>query len=270
VAVNIENDRAVVDFAGTAPAAAGGVNAVPAIVQSAVDYAFRCLLPDEVPNNAGLYRRLDVRIPPGSLLDPPRGSAVAAGNVETSQRLVDVVFGALARALPDRIPAASQGTMNNLALGGIDPETGTPFTYYETSGGGHGGRPSGPGLSARHCHMTNSLNTPVEALEHAVPVRVERYAVRRGSGGRGRHSGGEGLVRALRFLVETEVTVISERRASAPYGLAGGEPGARGRNTLLPGRGGEPHELPAKFTRRVKAGEALVLETPGGGGWGKG
>jgi N-methylhydantoinase B len=269
VEVTIKGGAAVIDFTGTAALAAGGVNAVPAIVHSAVYYAFRCLLPEDVPNNAGLYRPLSVHIPADSLLDPPRGAAVAAGNVETSQRLVDAVLGALSRALPDRIQAASQGTMNNLALGGIDPRTGAAFTFYETSGGGHGGRPEGPGMTARHSHMTNSLNTPVEAMEHDLPVRVERYAVRRESGGDGRHRGGDGLIRVIRLLADAEVTVISERRSSSPYGLHGGRPGRPGRNVLIPVDDSPPLELPAKFTRRLRAGEGLAIETPGGGGWGK-
>ncbi len=264
--LEVKGETATADFAGTAPASEGGVNAVPAIVNSAVSYAFRTLLPAGVPQNAGLDRPLSVKLPPGSLLDPPPGHAVAAGNVETSQRLVDVVFGALAGFVPGRIAAASQGTMNNLALGGRDPRSGLPFTYYETMAGGHGGRPDGPGMSGRHSHMTNSLNTPVEALEHAIPVRVERYALRKGSGGAGRHPGGEGLIRTLRFLTDTDVTVLSERRCRGPYGLKGGEEGMPGRNMLE----SEPKKpLPGKFSRRLRAGEALTIETPGGGGWGE-
>jgi N-methylhydantoinase B len=264
--LRVAGETATADFAGTAAASYGGVNAVPAIVHSAVSYAFRTLLPPGVPQNAGLDRPLQVKLPPGSLLDPPPGHAVAAGNVETSQRLVDVVFGALALFLPGRIAAASQGTMNNLALGGRDPRSGLPFTYYETMAGGHGGRPDGVGMSGRHSHMTNSLNTPVEALEHAIPVRIERYALRNGSGGAGRHAGGEGLIRTLRFLVDTDVTVLSERRCRGPYGLEGGEAGMPGRNTLE----SEPDKpLPGKFSRRLPAGEALTIETPGGGGWGE-
>jgi N-methylhydantoinase B len=267
LSLEIHGDTVTADFAGTAAAAEGCVNAVPAIVHSAVSYAFRCLLPKGVPQNAGLDRPLQVRLPEGSLLNPPAGSAVAAGNVETSQRLVDVVLGALQSFAPERIPAASQGTMNNLALGGRRPGTGEPFTYYETMAGGHGGRPDGPGMSARHSHMTNSLNTPIEALEHAIPVRVERYALRAGSGGAGRHRGGDGLVRTLRFLVDTDVTVLSDRRLHAPYGLAGGEPGECGHNLLQQKEGSQ--DGPGKFTRRFRAGEALTIETPGGGGWGE-
>ncbi len=269
VQVQLRGDGVRLDFDGTAPAAPGGINAVPAIVRSAATYVFRSLLPPETPDNAGLHRPVDIAVPAGSLLDPPPGAAVAAGNVETSQRLVDVILGALAGALPGRVPAASQGTMNNLALGGVDPAHGRPFTYYETVAGGLGGRPDGPGLTARHSHMTNSLNTPVEALEHALPVRVERYAVRRGSGGAGRHRGGDGVVRTLRFLCDAEATVLSERRASAPWGLAGGAPGAPGRNRLLPADGSPARDLPAKFTRRMRAGEGLEISTPGGGGWGE-
>ncbi|MFQ5670917.1 MAG: hydantoinase B/oxoprolinase family protein [Acidobacteriota bacterium] len=269
VAVTVAGEKAVVDFSGTAPAAPGGVNAVPSIVRSAVYYVFRCLLPEGVPDNAGLHAPLEVRLPRGSLLDPPRGSAVAGGNVETSQRIVDVLLGALAHALPQRIPAASQGTMNNLAMGGVDPGRGRRFSYYETIAGGHGGRPDGPGLTARHSHMTNSLNTPVESLEHELPIRVERYAVRRGSGGSGRHPGGDGVVRCLRFLCPVQVTMLSERRATAPYGLAGGGGGAPGRNQLWPAGEGGRLSLPGKFSRLMAPGDRLEVETPGGGGWGK-
>ncbi|MFQ5767364.1 MAG: hydantoinase B/oxoprolinase family protein [Acidobacteriota bacterium] len=269
VAMDIRGDQVSVDFHGTAPASGGGVNAVPSIVRSAVDYVFRCLLPAGVPASAGLERPIKVRIPAGSILDPPPGSAVAAGNVETSQRVVDVVMGALAKAIPDRIPAASQGTMNNLALGGAGLRDRGPYTYYETVAGGHGGRPGGAGMSGRHSHMTNSLNTPVEALEHDLPLRVERYAVRRGSGGAGKHRGGDGLIRAIRFLAETEVTVLSERRLTRPYGLGGGAPGRPGRNLFRPAGGGPEEPLPGKFRRRVGAGSTLIIETPGGGGWGR-
>ena len=269
VEITVSGEEARLDFKGTARPAGTGINAVPAIVESAVYYAFRTLLPADAPSNAGLYVPLTVRVPPDSLLDPPPGSAVAAGNVETSQRVVDVVLGALAGALPDRIPAASQGTMNNVAFGGRRPGGGRPFTYYETLAGGHGGRPDGPGMSGRHSHMTNSLNTPVEALEHALPVRVERYVLRRGSGGAGRHPGGDGLLREIRFLADAEITVISERRRSGPYGLHGGQPGRPGRNRLIHAGNGRVEELPAKCNRRVSEGDRLVVETPGGGGWGE-
>ena len=219
--------------------------------------------------NAGAFAPLTVRVPPGSLLDARRPHAVAAGNVETSQRIVDALFGALAQALPGVVPAASQGTMNNLTFGGRLPSSGAPFAYYETMGGGAGAGPGPQGDAAAsgvHVHMSNTRNTPVEALEHALPVRVERYALRRGSGGAGQHPGGDGLRRDIRFLVPVTATVLSERRRLAPWGLAGGQPGALGRNQLI--REGLAQDLPGKFTLDLQAGDVLSIQTPGGGGWG--
>ena len=284
--VTVAGEALTVDFAGTAPAVAGNLNAVPAIVESAVVYCLRCvaltLLNVDLPMNQGVFAPLTVLIPPGSLLDPRPPHAVAAGNVETAQRVVDVVFGALAAALPDLIPAASQGTMNNLTFGGVYSGKGagewgsredslplpahrTPFAYYETIGGGAGAGPGGDGASGIHVHMSNTRNTPIEALEYSFPIRIEAYYLRRGSGGRGRHAGGEGLVRAIRFLSPATATLTTERRRRAPYGLAGGEPGAPGRNILI--RDGETSELPGKTTLAVQPGDMLRLETPGGGGW---
>ena len=272
VAVSVSGETLTVDFAGTAPAVAGNLNAVPAIVESAVVYCLRCValaLLGELPMNQGVFAPLTVRIPPGSLLDPRPPHAVAAGNVETAQRVVDVVFGALAAALPDLIPAASQGTMNNLTFGGVTGVGGpsSHFAYYETIGGGAGAGPAGDGASGIHVHMSNTRNTPVEALEYSYPIRVETYALRRRSGGRGRHSGGDGLVRAIRFLSPVTATITTERRRRGPYGLAGGEAGAPGRNTLL--RDGQAVELPGKVTLALEAGDVIRLETPGGGGWGE-
>jgi N-methylhydantoinase B len=200
-------------------------------------------------------------------LDAKPPHAVAGGNVETSQRIVDAVMGAMALALPSLIPAASQGTMNNLTVGGQDPERNSPFAYYETIGGGAGAGPDGDGLSGVHVHMTNTLNTPVEAVEYAYPLRVRRYALRRGSGGRGKHRGGDGLVREVEFLSPATATILSERRKRRPYGLGGGEPGAPGRNVLV--QGGESRELRGKAEVRVDAGDVLSIKTPGGGGWGR-
>jgi N-methylhydantoinase B len=238
----------------------GPLNAVYAVTVAAVLYAFRLLLPEDAPTNEGLLAPLTIVAPEGTVVAarPPR--AVAAGNVETSQRIVDVVLGALAQALPARIPAASQGTMNNLLLGS------STFAYYETIGGGAGASPAADGASALHTHMTNTLNTPVEALEHALPVRVRRYAVRRGSGGAGRHTGGDGIVRELELLADLTVTLVGERRRRPPYGLAGGAPGALGRDTLT--RGDRTVRLPGKLTFRARAGDRLTLATPGGGGHG--
>ncbi len=256
------------DFSGTAPAVYGNVNAVPAIVHSAVVYCLRCvalaLLERDLPMNEGVFAPIVVIIPPGSLLDPPPGRAVAAGNVETSQRIVDVVLGALANALPAHVPAASQGTMNNFAFGGAHDDQ--PFAYYETVGGGIGAGPQGSGGSGMHAHMSNTRNTPVEALETTFPLRVEAYALRVGSGGRGRHHGGEGLLRRIRFLTPATVTITSERRSHQPYGLYGGQPGQTGRNTVL--HDGIERQLAGKVSLSLQAGDVVTIESPGGGGWG--
>jgi N-methylhydantoinase B len=268
--VEIKGERVHVDFQGTAGQTTGGVNAVEAITHSAVRYVVRCvveeLLATPIPAGGGRMAPLSVSAPPGCLVHALPPAAVAAGNVETSQRITDVVLTAFGAALPDRIPALSQGTMNNVAVGGIDPRAGTPFTYYETAGGGMGAGPHAPGLSGVHVHMSNTLNTPVEALEHAYPFRVERYELRRGSGGRGRHAGGEGLRRDLRFLGEAEVTVLAERRARGPSGARGGGSGGRGETILI--RGGEEKSLPGKVTFRALPEDILSIRSPGGGGWG--
>ena len=267
VTVTIRGDEAVVDFSGSAPQAAGCVNAVEAITRSAVLYVFRCLLPSDVPANEGCYEPLRIVAPEGTIVNARPPAAVAAGNVETSQRITDVVFGALAAALPDRIPAASSGTMNNVTFGGTDPRTGRPFAYYETLAGGMGGRPGGPGLSGVHTHMTNSLNTPVEALEHEMPVVIRRYALRQGSGGDGRNPGGDGLVREYEFGAAAEVTLLAERRTTAPWGLRGGRDGSPGEDRILHA-GGRSERMPGKFRVRVVRGDVLSIATPGGGGWG--
>jgi N-methylhydantoinase B len=267
VAVAVEGDSLTVDFSRSSPAVAGPLNAVRAITESATWYAVRCIAGADVPVNSGTFTPVRVIVRKGTFLDAGSPHAVAGGNVETSQRVVDAVFGALALALPDRIPAASLGTMNNVTVGGYDPELTAPFAYYETVGGGAGAGPAGDGLSGVHVHMTNTLNTPVEALEYSYPVRVRRYAVRRGSGGLGLHRGGDGLLRDIEFLCEATVTILSERRRTAPYGLSGGMPGSRGRNVLV--RDGREIDLPGKAEVRVKPGDVLSLQTPGGGGWGR-
>jgi len=266
VTVTVQGEGMTADFSGSSPALDGPLNAVRAITESATWYVVRCIAGPGVPVNDGAFRPVRVLVPKGSLLDAEPPHAVAGGNVETSQRVVDVVLGALAQALPDQIPAASQGTMNNLTVGGYDAGRGAPFAYYETVGGGAGAGPGGDGLSGVHVHMTNTLNTPVEALEFAYPFRVRRYALRRGSGGRGQHRGGEGLIREIEFLVPCRMTILSERRQTAPYGLHGGEPGKTGRNLLI--REGREWELPGQAELEVQPGDVLSLRTPGGGGWG--
>ena len=266
VAIRIRGSRAVVDFRGSSPQVQGGVNANAAVTSSAVLYVFRSLIEEDIPFNTGLMRPIEIVAPPGLIVSAQFPAATAAGNVETSQRIVDVLLGALAQAIPDRIPAASSGTMNNIALGGYDPAKKRNFAYYETIGGGMGASLDHPGLSGVHTHMTNSLNTPLEALELYLPIRIRRYALRKGSGGAGRNAGGEGIVREYEFAVPTEVTILSERRTFAPYGLRGGRPGAKGRNTLI--SGGRNIPLKSKAHLRVKPGDVLRIETPGGGGYG--
>lgn len=269
-ALRVRGARLVVDFAGTAPQARGGVNAVAAITASAARYVVRCvaeaLLDQSLPAGGGSMKAVELRLPEGSLVNAGLPASVAAGNVETSQRITDVLMLAFAQALPELMPALSQGTMNNTAMGGIDPRTGAPFAYYETVGGGMGAGPSGPGLSGVHCHMSNSLNTPVEALEHSYPFRVARYEVRRGSGGAGRHAGGDGLRRDLMLLADASVTLLSDRRLRGPAGAQGGAAGAPGRNALL--SNGRETPLGGKDATEVKAGDVVSVRSPGGGGWG--
>ncbi|TAK11680.1 MAG: hydantoinase B/oxoprolinase family protein [Anaerolineae bacterium] len=266
VAITISGDSASVDFTGTAPQAQGSVNAVYAITLSAVYYVFRSLLSLDVPNNSGCLRPIQIIAPEGTLVNARRPAPVAGGNVETSQRITDVLLGALAQAAPDRIPAASQGTMNNILIGGWDPGRNAPFTYYETLAGGMGARPGLRGESAIHTHMTNTLNTPVEALEFAYPFEVVRYEIRRGTGGAGQFPGGEGLQRDLRLNVLATASLLTDRRISRPYGLAGGEPGAPGQNILI--REGIESPLPAKGSVDLQPDDILSIRTPGGGGWG--
>lgn len=274
VTVQAQGERLRVDFTGTAPETPGGINAVAAVTLSAVFYVVRCLLADDdVPTNAGLFRPVDVILPAGTLVNARFPRAVAAGNVETSQRLVDVLLGAFGRALPELATAAAQGTMNNIAIGGDDPRTDGRFAYYETVAGGMGAAAGADGLSGVHVHMTNTLNTPAEALEYAYPLRVTRYMVRRGSGGSGRWRGGDGLVREIELLADAQVTILSERRRHAPWGVAGGGAGAPGANWHLrpTGPAGEPFDpqpLPGKVTLHARAGDRIRIETPGGGGYG--
>jgi len=267
VRISIRGDRAVVDFGSSGPQTKGGVNANFAITCSAVLYVFRCLVEEDIPFNTGLMRPLEIRAPKGSIVNARFPAACAGGNVETSQRIVDVLLGALAKALPDRIPAASQGTMNNVAFGGHDPERDRPFAYYETIGGGMGAGRDASGLDGVHTHMTNSLNTPLEALENYLPLKIRAYRLRKGSGGRGAHAGGQGIVREYEFRVPVDLTLISERRRFAPYGLRGGGPGAKGRNTVI--SGGRVKAVGSKANVKLGPGDVLRIETPGGGGYGK-
>ncbi len=267
VKISIDGQLAVVDFTGSAPQQPGSVNAVYAITLSAVYYVFRCLLGMDVPNNTGCLEPIEVIAPSGSVVNATHPAPVAGGNVETSQRIVDVLLGALAQAAPEKIPAASQGTMNNTLIGGFDPQRGQPFTYYETIGGGMGASPNSDGLSAIHSHMTNTLNTPVEALEFAYPFRVLHYAVREGSGGAGKHPGGDGIIRDIQVLCPAQASLLTDRRASQPYGLAGGAPGQPGENILI--RDGHAQKLPGKGTYNLEAGDILSIRTPGGGGYGE-
>lgn len=272
IAVRLEFDPAsasvVVDCTDSSPQVAGSINAVRAITLSACFYMLRCLLGDDAPATAGILRPLTLITPTGSIVDALPPAPVAGGNVETSQRIVDVLLRALAQALPQRVPAASAGTMSNLTIGGKDPRTGEPFTYYETAAGGMGARPGLDGISGVQTHMTNSLNTPIEALEYAYPFRVRRYAYREGSGGAGQFHGGDGLIREVELLADAQVTLLADRRKFKPYGLLGGEDGAPGRASFALSGGMAQTELPGKCSRQFPKGTILRLETPGGGGWG--
>ena len=267
VKISVDAGAMTVDFAGTSRQVAGSVNAVRAITLSACFYVLRCLLGEDAPATAGILRPLTLVTEAGSVVDAWPPAAVAGGNVETSQRIVDTLLRALAKAAPERVPAGSAGTMSNLTIGGVDARTGSAFTYYETTAGGMGASAAGDGLSGVQTHMTNSLNTPVEALEFAYPLRMRRYGYRRGSGGEGMHRGGDGLVKEVEMLCDAEVTLLADRRMVRPYGLEGGAEGAAGRAVLR--EGDEERELRGKCSARVKRGAVLRLETPGGGGWGR-
>jgi N-methylhydantoinase B len=265
---NVAAPRVDVDFTGSDPQVEGSINAVHAITYSACFYVFRCLLQEDVPATAGLMRPVQVIAPEGTIVNARPPAAVAGGNVETSQRIVDVLLRALAQAVPDRIPAAASGTMNNLTIGGIDPGCNEPFAYYETIAGGMGARPGKDGISGVHTHMTNSLNTPTEALEHAYAFRVRRYAVRPESGGSGQYRGGNGIVREIEVLTDAQVTLLADRRSRGPWGLNGGGAGSVGTGSVIR-EDGSVESLPGKFNMRLHPGERIRIETPGGGGWGR-
>jgi N-methylhydantoinase B len=261
-----------IDFTGSDPQVRGAINAVEAITYSACFYVFRCLLREDIPATSGLMRPIKLIAPYGTVVNAKPPAAVAGGNVETSQRIVDVLLRALAKAVPDRIPAAASGTMNNLTIGGIDPRTGNAFAYYETIAGGMGARPTKDGISGVHTHMTNSLNTPAEALEYAYPLRVHRYALRPGSGGRGRHQGGDGIVREIEVLTDAQVTLLADRRSTGPYGLAGGSDGQPGRTVIIrrtKQKDDKEEEVGGKTSVQLQPGERVRIESPGGGGWGR-
>ena len=266
--IDPEAAHVVIDFTGSSAQVQGSVNAVRSITLSACFYILRCLLQEDAPATAGILRPLTLITPEGTIVNALPPAPVAGGNVETSQRIVDVLLRAFAQAIPTRIPAASAGTMSNLTIGGLDPRSNQHFTYYETTAGGAGARPGIDGIAGVQTHMTNSLNTPIEALEYAYPFRVRRYAYREGSGGEGKFRGGNGLIREIELLADAQVTLLADRRKFSPYGLEGGEAGAPGRAFITPANGGAPMELPGKCSRKLEKGDVLRLETPGGGGWG--
>jgi N-methylhydantoinase B len=268
VRLTIKGERAKVDFTGSSPEVTGALNAVEAITVSAVSYCFRCLVGGDIPASAGLIEPIEVIAPQGTIVNARPPASVAGGNVETSQRIVDTVFKALAKAVPDRIPAASQGTMNNLTIGGIDPRTGREFSYYETVAGGMGARPAADGMNATHTHMTNSLNTPAEALEYAYPLRVRAYRIRLGSGGRGKQKGGDGAIREIETLAHARMAMLADRRRRAPYGLQGGADGEKGRAFIIR-RDGSREQLTSKGSWDMEPGDRVRIETPSGGGWGR-
>ena len=266
------NHMVTVDFTGSSPQVRGSINAVEAITYSACFYVFRCLVKEDVPATAGLMRPVRMIAPTGTVVNALPPAAVAGGNVETSQRIVDVLLRALSQALPQSVPAASSGTMNNLTIGGVDdrnPASTATFAYYETTAGGMGARPGKAGVSGTHAHMTNSLNTPAESLEHAYPLRVTEYSIRRNSGGAGKYRGGDGLVREVEMLADAQVTLLADRRKRGPYGLAGGHDGAPGRTEIIRSSG-KRELLPGKCSVRLNKGDRVRVESPGGGGWGSG
>jgi N-methylhydantoinase B len=254
--VTINRDRATVDLTRCDNQVAGCVNSPASVARAAVYYCFACLMDEHVPLNGGCFRNIDVITRPGSVVHAQFPAAVVAGNTETSQRVVDVVFGALAKALPDKIPAASCGTMSSVALGGEG------WTYYETIGGGSGASPDGEGASAVQCHMTNTLNTPAEAIEMQYPLRVRRFERAANSGGGGKHRGGDGIVREIEALTPAEGTVITDRRISRPYGLAGGGAASSGANSV------NDESVGGKAKIKLSRGDVLRIVTPGGGGFG--
>ena len=267
VTISIKEDSAVIDFSSSSKQVEGGVNANFAVTSSAVLYVFRSLVEEDIPFNTGLMRPLKIKAPQGTIVNAVHPAPTAGGNVETSQRIVDVLLGALSNAIPEKIPAASSGTMNNIAFGGSHSDRSAGFVYYETIGGGMGASTVYDGLSGIHTHMTNSLNTPLEALEIYLPIRICRYALRKRSGGNGRKRGGNGIIREFEFLVPTQISIISERRKFSPFGLHGGNDGKKGKNILI--TKGRKINLDSKVNITAGPGDVLRIETPGGGGYGR-
>lgn len=267
VQITIEEEYAFIDFRGSSPRVRGCMNAPISVTTSAVLYAFQCLAPAELPLNSGPLRTLEIIVDEDSILNAAYPDAVVGGNVETSQRVVDIVFGALAEAIPEKLQAASCGSMNNITFGGTDPDSGRAFAYYETVAGGMGASYGKDGESAVQSHMTNTLNTPVETIEREMPVMIKSYSIRKDSGGSGRYRGGNGIVREYLFLTDTEFSIVTERRTTAPYGICGGGNGVPGKNILI--RNNVQTDLPSKISLKVNSGDILRIETPGGGGWGK-
>ncbi|QTD94935.1 hydantoinase B/oxoprolinase family protein [Burkholderia anthina] len=266
--VTIADGRMHLDFTGSAPQRSGNINAVEPMTHSSVFFAIKLLTDPTIPANSGTFRPITINVPEGTFLNARRPAAVCAGNTETTQRVTDTVLRAFALVAPERIPAASQGTMNLIGIGGVDPRTGRPYTYIETIAGGQGGRPMGDGQDGIQCNMTNTMNTPIESLETSYPLRVERYELREGSSGEGTHRGGMGVVRTLRAIAhDARVSLQSDRRTYGPYGLHGGHEGKPGQNLLLSKSGTEV--MPGKASFTLHDGEAVSIETPGGGGWGK-
>ncbi len=263
VCIDVQGNQIAVDFSGSAAQVAGNINCPLSVAAAAVYYVFRCLLPAHTPACAGSFRAIHLSAPEQCLVNASRPAAVAAGNVETSTRIVDVVIGALLQAIPDKLAAASHGSMNNIAMGFVGDSQQAAWDYYETIGGGMGASANTQGLSAVQTHMTNTLNTPVEVLETSYPLRIKQYAIRNGSGGVGNNNGGDGIVREYEFTHEANVTLLTERRSTSPWGVDGGGEAQRGKNSL------NGKELPAKISVQVKQGDCLKIETPGGGAWGK-
>ena len=265
--LNFASDKVWINFDKSSKQVTGNVNSPLASTLSAVYYVFITIFGKNIPTNEGCWEMLDVNVPRGCFLNPEYPAAVSAGNVETSQRVVDVILGALSQINPDIVPAASQGTMNNLTIGGSNPRTGMQYSFYETIGGGAGANKGMNGTSAIHVHMTNTLNTPIEALETEYPLRVIEYSIRKNSGGKGKWNGGNGIIREIEILSEnTTLSIQSERRKCQPWGLNQGEPGEKGKNILI--EEGKSMELDSKLTRRVKCGSKIRIYTPGGAGWG--